>query len=416
MIELNLLVGNGLWGANMGGAYYIMMVNVAIGAVLLVGFSAFYIYDRSRKAPLFMALATLCFLAGGGFELAAPFVPETMRTAFRFSLYVVNFSAGILLGAGIAQHYKLAPMWKWTGIGFLAALVLTYLVLDMPRQSVLRLSLNQLPLILAIGIATIRVALVERKSVLDKLLVSAMFLFTLNMVTRPVVLAFFGSMGSNISENHSTSYAVIVNLSLAIVTMTTATILMLVLVADLVGELARKSRTDSLSRLLNRRGFDDAAHVFVGQLERGAMPAALIICDIDHFKKINDNWGHATGDIVISNMGMVIGKSVRQSDIAGRVGGEEFCIFLWNANLMAATMVAEGVRVSFESTFHAGVPDSVPVSASFGVAQWQSGMSYNQLFEAADVALYHAKKSGRNRVVTADVSDDSSAVPLNKTA
>ncbi|MEM9734865.1 MAG: GGDEF domain-containing protein [Pseudomonadota bacterium] len=400
------MMGHLFKGVNMGGAYYIMMVNLAIGVVLLFGFVAFWLYKPSRKAPLFLAIATLFFLGSRGLELAAPFVDPQWHDAFRFFLYAVNLLAGILLGVGISVHYRLDPHWNKVALGFLAGLVLTWLVLDMERNSVVRLVLNQLPIVTAIAITAVRLGLRGNKNLLDKVLVGAMGLFAFNLMSRPMLLLILGPMGADVSQFHATDYALIANLTLAIITMMTACILMMVLVADLVGDLARKSQTDPLSRLYNRRGFEERAASLLNQAARADIPVSLLVCDLDHFKSINDTHGHAVGDIVIAGMGELLKSSTRSTDLTGRIGGEEFCVLLWNTGQEDAVKLANSIRMTLQTIAFADLGCARTVTASFGAAQWHEGlgtvgMGRDALFALADDALYRAKSAGRNRVCAA---------------
>lgn len=389
----------------MGGAYYIMMVNLAIGIVLLGGFTAFWLYDRRRKAPLLLALATLLFLGSSGLELAAPFVDPDWHSSFRFLLYTINFAAALMLAVAVGFHYKLKPHWNFVALWSAAGLLLTWAVLDMERNSLIRLFLNQTPMAATMAIATIRVVLVPHKHTLDKVLVGALSLFALNLIGRPLLLA-FGSMGSSVSDFHESQFALIATLSLAIVTMITACVLMLVMVADLVADLVRKSQTDSLSRLYNRRGFEERSKVLLNQADRSSTPLSIIVCDIDHFKAINDTYGHAAGDSVIAGMGELLQSSTRKTDLTSRIGGEEFCILLWNAGLNDAVRLAESIRHTLENIAFDELDDQHRITASFGVAQWHPVFGTEQkgidaLFEQADKALYQAKAQGRNRVCRA---------------
>lgn len=160
------------------------------------------------------------------------------------------------------------------------------------------------------------------------------------------------------------------------------------------------ARNDTLAGLRGRAAFEEDARSALQKAARDGVPVSLILGDIDHFKRINDGWGHATGDLVISNVGRTIARTIRDCDIAGRVGGEEFCIFLWNCPLHTAAQSAERLRAAIAN------PDSMSagggaldVTMSFGVAQLRSGESYAALFERADASLYSAKDAGRNRVI-----------------
>ncbi|WP_454674165.1 diguanylate cyclase [Achromobacter pestifer] len=163
---------------------------------------------------------------------------------------------------------------------------------------------------------------------------------------------------------------------------------------ETIGKLNLASITDPLTGLRNRRGTQDA----VDHLEASRTPFAVVALDIDHFKRVNDTYGHTVGDEVIRGMARLMRTCSRPSDILCRNGGEEFLILLPNAGTKEATQVAERLRNRLADRPLHGV-DGITVSA--GVAQWpSSGLDVGQVFQAADEALYAAKQQGRNRVVT----------------
>jgi diguanylate cyclase (GGDEF)-like protein len=127
-------------------------------------------------------------------------------------------------------------------------------------------------------------------------------------------------------------------------------------------------------------------------------PICLIACDLDHFKRVNDDYGHARGDAVLKDAAYVMRKHLRSFELVYRLGGEEFLIVLPGVPIDEGRSIAERVRTGIENARPAGLP----VSASFGVAAGSGGATaFEPLFAAADEALYAAKRAGRNRVVAA---------------
>ena len=124
----------------------------------------------------------------------------------------------------------------------------------------------------------------------------------------------------------------------------------------------------------------------------------LVISDLDHFKSINDSYGHASGDRVIEAFSQFIHESKAGHHIAGRIGGEEFAIILPGTHLAAARLFAEGARSAFSALPIEGLPASRRFTASFGVAELVAGEGIDQLMRRADAALYEAKKDGRDCV------------------
>jgi diguanylate cyclase (GGDEF)-like protein len=163
--------------------------------------------------------------------------------------------------------------------------------------------------------------------------------------------------------------------------------------------------TDWLTACLNRRAFTHQVIDHLGDASAGA----FLVIDADHFKVINDHYGHDRGDEVLQLMATTIKANLREGDLVGRIGGEEFGVFLKGANHQTAQLVAERIRRAVEkATF---IPDGAahPLSVSVGGAFYDQPISFSELFRVADQTLYGAKQSGRNRVIVADATDQSSA-------
>ena len=156
---------------------------------------------------------------------------------------------------------------------------------------------------------------------------------------------------------------------------------------------------DALTSLPNRGAFEGLAKKALDRATDERVSASLIVADIDHFKRINDTFGHHVGDKVIADFGRLIASRVRPRDAAGRIGGEEFCVLAWNCDEEGAVALAERLRLAFLAARHEGLPIDEVTSASFGVAEFSWGADYSKTFERADAALYAAKRAGRNRVV-----------------
>ena len=166
-------------------------------------------------------------------------------------------------------------------------------------------------------------------------------------------------------------------------------------------QLEHEATTDALTGLYNRRYLYSLFPKLWSEAIRSHKSLALIIIDIDHFKKINDRYGHPTGDSVLLHIAIVLRSNCRVSDFLFRIGGEEFLI-LTSGDNEGGTRVAEKIRSTLELEPYSDADNSISVTASFGVAQADAGDGTNnleQLLQRADQALYAAKKGGRNRVV-----------------
>ena len=162
-----------------------------------------------------------------------------------------------------------------------------------------------------------------------------------------------------------------------------------------VRELERASATDHLTGAWNRSHFDTVVSIEVERSRQTAAPLTLVLLDIDHFKDINDTFGHATGDAVLRSLVRLLRANMRASDVLFRWGGEEFVVLAASAGYRKAAILAENLRAAVES-FSFSVGRKVTVSA--GVAEWLPGEALDTWFERLDTSLYRAKNTGRNRV------------------
>ncbi|NWH03946.1 GGDEF domain-containing protein [Desulfobacter latus] len=165
-------------------------------------------------------------------------------------------------------------------------------------------------------------------------------------------------------------------------------------------KLREAAKTDMLTGLLNRRGFEDAMVKPIKEAQAKTTPLTLIIADLDRFKRINDNYGHITGDNVLKLLSRLLQKHIKGKDIAGRFGGEEFIMALPETKMDGGFALAEQIRTSLEKMkwqSKSSGKDIGTITISLGVAQFIPDENLNSLIARADKALYSAKEKGRNR-------------------
>ena len=160
---------------------------------------------------------------------------------------------------------------------------------------------------------------------------------------------------------------------------------------------------DFLTGALSRQGFEALARRHVGRVLRHARPLALLILDLDHFKRINDTLGHAAGDAVLRAFVQMAQAQLRPADVLGRIGGEEFALLLPDTDSGNAMHLADRLRKAAAAHVVMAGAQSCRYSLSGGVAVWQPGESFDRLSARADRALYDAKYQGRDRICAADV-------------
>lgn len=166
------------------------------------------------------------------------------------------------------------------------------------------------------------------------------------------------------------------------------------------------SSTDVLTQVANRRHLMEQFEVELSRAQRDKTPLSVLMVDLDHFKSVNDNYGHQVGDVALQTSAGLLKEAIRNTDLLGRYGGEEFFIVLPGADLNAALLTAERCRSNIESADIRADEATLKLTASFGLATVtadkinESSSQLDDLLKAADTALYKAKKEGRNRVIS----------------
>jgi diguanylate cyclase (GGDEF)-like protein len=164
----------------------------------------------------------------------------------------------------------------------------------------------------------------------------------------------------------------------------------------------RQALVDGLTGLANRRQCEETLAAELARVERFGGPLSVAVADLDGFKDVNDRYGHPAGDAVLREFATLLQETLRDVDLAGRWGGEEFMLILPGTDLAGGARVAERIRVALAGRIVLSVEGTpIPVTASFGVAATPQAKTASELFAAADAALYEAKRAGKNRVETA---------------
>lgn len=180
---------------------------------------------------------------------------------------------------------------------------------------------------------------------------------------------------------------------------------------ELQRQYRNKAETDALTGLHNRAWFEE---VFPKQLElceRTGQQASLLMVDIDHFKKVNDQYGHPCGDEALRHIGSLLRRNLRSTDLCARYGGEEMIVLMPGTEIAQGQLTADRLRESIANTpLHLQDGRELVLQVSGGLAQWQAGTALNDLIRAADNALYQAKEGGRNQIA---VSPLQGAIEIN---
>jgi len=178
---------------------------------------------------------------------------------------------------------------------------------------------------------------------------------------------------------------------------------------ELIAQLDEQSQTDALTGLLNRRGLEARLQACVAESSRTGRPLCLAMCDVDSFKRLNDEHGHLAGDRVLRELAGMLRRCCRASDVVARYGGEEFCIALPDTDLAIAVELAERLRHEISSADWTVVGPGEAVTISIGVSKLPAGADHALLLASADAWMYAAKRTGRNQVCWAAPRGDGAA-------
>jgi diguanylate cyclase (GGDEF)-like protein len=161
----------------------------------------------------------------------------------------------------------------------------------------------------------------------------------------------------------------------------------------------QQALTDDLTSLPNRRRFMTELRRESERANRAGTPLSVILLDIDDFKRVNDTWGHETGDLMLRALSEALAAATRTIDLAARLGGEEFAVLLPNTDAAGARGVAERIQSDFRQMTVTAGTDTVHATASFGISSFPDSAALTELLDHADRSLYEAKRAGKNRIV-----------------
>ncbi|KKX25720.1 diguanylate cyclase [Rhizobiaceae bacterium LC148] len=368
---------------------------VLIGPVILLLFAATFLWvwagDRRRRHLLFFALAAVLFCFGSLSQMLA--IPEgagpnAIVSALLYTSSVLVLCDGLLRRSGKQlrwSEYAASILLIVGGIAY-------FFYVD--RQLITRIYLLNFGFGLICLATSWRLRSLRLGQTAERILFWILLSFSLHFFPRTILTVGVAAPAAN--EFASSSFWLALQFSLAVLGAALALALLLVAASDTIEDLRRERSLDPLTGLLNRRGFDEIAieHLHVSR----TWPVSLIVIDIDHFKKVNDSFGHPVGDTVLTTFSRLLLAAARHADVCGRLGGEEFLLLLPDCDAMGARTIAERLRTKVRLTSFNDLPRDWRVTVSIGIAEARRGEALSDLIARADEALYEAKRAGRDRV------------------
>lgn len=376
-------------------AAFVLGINMSVAGIFAVAFAVVAVTNRMARGAWWLALG--CSMGIVNVALEFLLRQQSDPVPVSVAIFLVFLSALSFALIGVARHYRVEPPWTAMTAIWIVAVLLVPVIFSMTYGSLPRLALYQFPYFAMQALFGIMIWRSRRRQPLDLLLVVLQAISAIIYLLKPVFAAMVGTARS--PQNYmETTYAAISQSGSVVVLMATGLVMLLVTMRDTTAEMIARSETDPLSGVFNRRGFERHTEAALARAGDGGGEAVLIAADLDHFKQINDNFGHAAGDGVIAHFAAMLTDAAPPEAIVGRVGGEEFAVLLPAALLSDGRLYAEAVRSAFASAKLPVFGVDRPFTASFGVAQLMPPENLPDLLHRADTALYRAKAGGRNQV------------------
>lgn len=367
----------------------IVVVSLLFGVALLVAWRHFGL----KRHAMIWALSFMASAIGHGLRILGGLFPDHQSLTAMLACHASIGSFALL-----AWGFRLRAKRNSNSVAIVWIVSTLFILLVWAFQLVeWRMASRMMTAIADAALVGIIVHTLRRATGVGRTVRWAMAVFGIYIMS-VAVAAWLARSGGEISD---AAFIIVLSIGTPTGMIASGILTLLIVSADLAGELQRQARYDFLTGLFNRRGFEE------GVVARTARPrnerGVVVVTDLDRFKAINDRFGHATGDEVIRRFADHIRGFVGADDMAGRMGGEEFALFIARPDIAEATALVEKIREGVPALF-LDFPADVPVTASFGLTSIRPRESFSSAYARADAALYRSKNSGRNRTV-ADIAN-----------
>jgi diguanylate cyclase (GGDEF)-like protein len=378
----------------MTGVEVVLAVNIAVGSLFAAGYAIIAV-NASQRAALWFALTymigmvtSITDLVGGA--LGASKITDVIS-------YIAFLVASLSISASLAIFHQRRPPWLAIAAILAFGLGMRAWIWDMERDTLTYGFAYQSCYVLASLLAARTTLSIDRRGPLHLALAAVFFVLSAHFLLKPFAAMTLGS-GRTFTDYTKTTYAMISQSTSGMILVAAGILLLLIVAQKAITESQLASETDPLSGLTNRRGFDRLADAALTRTRRMGLPLAVALFDLDHFKRVNDTFGHATGDGVIAGFAAVLRATAPGAAVTARQGGEEFVMLIEGATAETAWLAAEAIRIRTAAGLGADLP---AMTVSAGVAQLRPGESLSDVLRRADQATYQAKNNGRDRVCSA---------------
>lgn len=355
-------------------------------------------YSRQRAAAWFMGSYSLGFLS----TICELLIRYSDHTVLFSLLGYVSFLAGILMmSVGIEAFAGRRPQWRFAVMVWIGGVTLRLAILGGTRGSVPYEMLFQLPFAFASIIALRAVRQIGQTGPIRAMLMSIFVVIGVHFLIKPFLAATLGA-GVTAKAYLTTVYAVASQVSTGVLLVAAGLFLMLLVIQKALEETILDAETDPLTGLTNRRGLSRMGLRLMAEADRQGHGLYVLMLDLDHFKRINDQYGHATGDTVLVAFARVLETLAMADVLTVRMGGEEFALLVPDADSEPdtrddrATRLGRAIRVALEPFAEQGMP---ALTVSGGVVRYTRGETLEGMIARADQLAYRAKRGGRDRIL-----------------
>lgn len=379
----------------------------AFSLIVAAAFFGIWLYERHRSYILLFAAAFLLFAAASlsqMLRIPPDFGHNAVASAAAYALSIICLMQGVMTRLKVRGG---APVLLALGA---IIVFLIYYFYYVERNLVTRIYIQNFGSGIMCLFAVAKIASASRTRTIDRIIFWILLAFGVHFFPR-TILTMAVMDGIQVAYQPGTDYTSsavaagmrnsafwqVLNFSLLISAFLVALTLLAAVAIDMIDDRSREGGIDALTGLANRRSFHRRTQRLSPQ---GAYaPVSMVYCDLDHFKSINDTYGHAAGDRVLQEFARLLEGEVRAADVAARFGGEEFVVMLARSDRAGAAEFAERVRKRLKQARFSALPPGTGVTASFGVAQWRAEEDLQSALHRADQMVYAAKRAGRDRVV-----------------
>jgi diguanylate cyclase (GGDEF)-like protein len=375
-------------------AVFALIVNFVVGILFATTFASMAISNRTFPGGVWFSAAYLVGALTPASELLVRFSSfPKLFVATSFLTYLLAF---YISAVAITRFYRQPTPWPLL-VGLLILSVADRAAIwDGPRNNLVYEILYQLPFAVASIVCAIFVLRVPARSALETALGATFLVCATHFMIKPGFAAYFGS-GSTATAYAGSTYALFSQSGTGILMITIGLMLVLVVMRAMLSAAEGISEIDALSGLFNRRGFNRLANATVARKIGSWQEIALLVFDLDHFKKFNDLYGHDVGDGVIEAFSEILRICSPQSAILARLGGEEFAVMLNETSEAQAVALGDKIRNHLIHLRLDPCPEQ-QITVSAGLALSRGFASLPDLMKKADNALYQAKREGRDRI------------------